>query len=195
LMQELDLEVAGEFILMAATLIRIKAKMLLPRDTTDEDEEEEDPRAELVRQLLEYKRFKEVSESFMEIENHQRRIFPRIYFNWMKKYEEKDDEHDEFLKDVTLFDLLTAFKSVLDNMPKESMHEVGEVGVTIEEQISMLLNTVQKKERVVFSELMKDLKGRVAVVVTFIAILELIRTHQIMVQQTSLFSEIYICRR
>lgn len=195
MMQELDLEVAGEFILMAATLIRIKARMLLPRDTTDEDEEEEDPRAELVRQLLEYKRFKEVSESFMEIEEHQRRIFPRLYFGWMKKYEEKEEDDDEFLKDVTLFDLLTAFKSVLDNMPKDSVHDVGEIGVTIEEQIVMLLNKVQKKERVAFSELMKDLKERVAVVVTFIAVLELIRTHKIMVQQTSLFGEIYICRR
>jgi segregation and condensation protein A len=193
-MQELDLEIAGEFILMAATLIRIKAQMLLPKETVEEDAEEEDPRAELVRQLLEYKRFKEVAESFVEIEEKQRRIFPRVYFKWAKQYEAEESD-EEFLKDVSIFDLLTAFKFVLDNMPKESQHQVGAIGVTIEDQIANLLKLLEDNERLVFSELMKKYQERVTVVVTFSAMLELIRMHRIVIQQASLFGEIYICRR
>ncbi len=193
-MQELDLEIAGEFILMAATLIRIKAKMLLPKETDEEELEEEDPRAELVRQLLEYKRFKEVAESFVEIEEKQRRIFPRVYFKWAKKYEAEETD-EEFLKDVSIFDLLTAFKSVLDNMPKDSSHQVGAIGVTIEEQIANLLKLLEENERLVFSDLIKKYQERITIVVTFVAILELIRTHRIVIQQASLFGEIYICRR
>jgi segregation and condensation protein A len=193
-MQVLDLEIAGEFILMAATLIRIKAQMLLPKEAAEEDAEEEDPRAELVRQLLEYKRFKEVAESFVEIEEKQRRIFPRVYFRWAKKYEEEETE-EEVLRDITLFDLLTAFKSVLENMPKESQHQVGAIGVTIEDQIANLLKLLEDNERLVFSELMKKYQERVTVVVTFSAMLELIRMHRIVIQQASLFGEIYICRR
>jgi segregation and condensation protein A len=194
LMQELDLEIAGEFILMAATLIRIKAKMLLPKEAVEEDAEEEDPRAELVRQLLEYKRFKEVAESFIEIEEKQRRIFPRVYFKWAKKYEEEDTE-EEVLKDISIFDLLTAFKSVLENIPKESLHQVGGIGVTIEDQITNVLKLLEENERLIFSDLMKKYQERVTIVVTFVAILELIRTHKIVIQQASLFGEIYICRR
>ena len=92
---------AGEFILMAATLIRIKVRMLLPRDPDVEEEDDEDPRTELVRQILEYKRFKEVAESLNDYEDRQRRKFPRIYFDWEKKYENKkiimkapDTDHD-----------------------------------------------------------------------------------------------------
>jgi segregation and condensation protein A len=193
-MQELDLEIAGEFILMAATLIRIKAKMLLPKEIDEEEMEEEDPRVELVRQLLEYKRFKEVAESFVEIEEKQRRIFPRVYFKWAKKYEAEETD-EEFLKDVSIFDLLTAFKSVLDNMPKDSSHQVGAIGVTIEDQIANLLELLENNERLVFSDLMKKYQERITIVVTFVAILELIRTHRIVIQQASLFGEIYICRR
>lgn len=174
---------------MAATLIRIKVKMLLPKDT--EEEEEEDPRAELVRQILEYKRFKEVAESLTDMETQQRRLFPRSYFEWEKKYEKKEI----VLKDVTMFDLLTAFKYVLDNIPKTTVHEIGPAGPTIENQIQFLLNLLEEKGRICFRELMSELKKRVAIVVTFVAILELIRTHRIIVQQVSIFGEIWISKK
>ncbi len=190
-MRELDLEVAGEFILMAATLIRIKVKMLLPRNVEEEEGEEEDPRAELVRQILEYKRFKEVAESLTDLETQQRRLFPRSYFEWEKKYEKKEI----ILQDVTMFDLLTAFKYVLDHIPKTTVHEVGPTGPTIEEQIQFLLKLLEKKERICFKELMSELKERITIVVTFVAILELIKTHRILVQQASIFGEIWISRK
>lgn len=191
LMRELDLEVAGEFILMAATLIRIKVSMLLPR-REEEGEEEEDPRVELVRQLLEYKRFKEVAESLSSMEERQRRVFSRSDFEWGKAYLEEAGE--EVLHEVTLFDLLTAFKVVLDHMPRVTVHEVSGVGVTLEEQIAYLLSVLRDRERISFWELMSELKERVVIVVTFMAILELIRTHRILVQQVSVFGEIWILR-
>ena len=195
IMKELDLEVAGEFILMAATLIQIKVRMLLPR-SEEEGEEEEDPRAELVRRLLEYKRFKEVAESLTEIETQQRRLFPRTFFGWIKKYQGKDKASNaEFLKDVTLFDLLSAFKTVLDNMPKVTAHEVSSIGVTIEDQIKFILDEIKEKERIGFREMMVQMKERVIIIVTFMAILELIRTHQIRIQQASIFGEIWILRQ
>ena len=193
LMEELDLEVAGEFILMAATLIQIKVKMLLPCDLSVPDEEETDPRADLVRQLLEYKRFKEVADSLTDIEDRQRRLFPRSYFDWQKKY--RREEQEVILKEVSLFDLLTAFKLVIDNMPQEFYHEVGEIGPTVEEQIEFLDVQLQKKEQISFMDLMKRLKNRVTVVVTFMAILEMIRTRRIMVRQNEIFGDIWIMTR
>lgn len=195
LMRELDLEIAGEFIFMAATLIQIKVRMLLPRTEEEGEEVEEDPRAELVRQLLEYKRYKEVAESMSDLETQQRRQFPRQFFDWTKKYKKTVDVTDEeFMRDVTLFDLLSAFKDVLENMPKITSHQIGVVGVTIEEQIEFLIQTVAEKERIGFRELMKELKERVAVIVTFMAILECIRTHRISIQQADIFGEIWITK-
>jgi segregation and condensation protein A len=190
-MRELDLEVAGEFILMAATLIQIKVRMLLPVHE-EEEEVEGDPRADLVRRLLEYKRFKEVAENLIDIEERQRRLFPRNNFNWEKTHIKGDDQEEDVLPEVTLFDLLTAFKTVLDNIPKVTPHQVDMPNITIDDQIEFLLHTIQEKKRIAFSALFKDLKDRIVIIVTFMAILELIRTHQIRVQQAVLFGEIWI---
>jgi len=191
LMRELDLEIAGEFILMAATLIQIKVRMLLPRDNVEEEGEEEDPRAELVRQLLDYQRFKEVSEELYQKENTRRRIFTRAYFEWEKQYEEKEI----VLKDLTLFDLLTAFKSALDKAPKVDTHTVTTVVVTIEDQIAYIEQKLSENQRIIFGELMAEFKERIVIIATFLAILHLIRDNKIRVQQASLFSEIYILKR
>jgi len=197
LMRELNLEVAGEFILMAATLIQIKVRMLLPKPEIEEDEEEEDLRATLVQQLLEYKRFKEVSEALRDIEERQCRFYPRSYFNWLRRYEKGIDGEfdDSVLRDVTLFDLLKAFKSVIDNMPKVTSHEVKAPVATIDEQIDYVLGELSKSEKIAFSDLMKRLKDRVVIIVTFLAVLELIRTHKILLHQASLFGEIWLQRR
>jgi segregation and condensation protein A len=194
LMRELDLEVAGEFILMAATLIQIKVRMLLPRPETMEGEEaEEDPRAELVRQLLEYKKYKEVADHLMEMEDQQRRFFPRTRFEWEKKFADDEQDLTEIaLKDVTLFDLLTAFKGVLDAMPKKTVHEVGLSGPSIEDQISYVTRMVGEKKRIMFRELVAPFLNRVVLIVTFMAMLELIRTHRIVIQQADLFGDIWI---
>lgn len=193
LMQELDLDIAGEFILMAATLIQIKVKMLLPKPEGGEEEEEGDPRAELVRQLLEYKRFKEVAEDLTDLEDRQRRMFPRTYFEWQKTF--KQEGREVVLKEMSLFDLLQAFKSVLDHIPEQSFHSVKAMQVTLEEQIEFMNKMLQDRERIAFSDLMTNFQERIVVIVTFMAILELIRTRRISVHQSSVFEEIWIVRR
>jgi len=193
LMKELDLDIAGEFILMAATLIQIKVKMLLPKPEGGEEEEEGDPRAELVRQLLEYKRYKEVAEDLTDLEDRHRRMFPRTYFEWQKSF--KQEGREVVLKEMSLFDLLQAFKSVLDHLPDQSFHSVKTTEVTLEEQIAFLNSMLQDRERIAFSDLMTNLRERIVVIVTFMAILELIRTRRISVHQSSVFEEIWIVRR
>ena len=196
LMKELDLEIAGEFILMAATLIQIKVRMLLPRPHVEGEEEAEDPRAELVRQLLEYRRFKEVAESMVDLEARQLRKFSRQDFEWTRPFRGAEEvSNEELLRDVTLFDLLSAFKIVLDNMPKVTHHEVATSGMTVDHQIDFLLEAVETKERVSFFEVVSALVYRVEIVVTFMAILELVKRHKIRFQQAEAFGDIWILKR
>lgn len=186
LMKELDLDLASEFILMAAILIRIKVKMLLPRD---EIEEEEDPREELVSALLEYKKYKEAALNLRGKEEQEQVFFPRSDFSFVDK-----DESVEPLKDADLFDLLMAFKKVLDNQPRESFHSIEFQKVDLEQRIQYILDYLADKEKVSFEELFEDNPVRLVLVVTFMAILELIRLHEIRVMQRKHFSRIFILK-
>lgn len=190
-MRELDLEVAGEFILMAATLIQIKVRMLLPEPEDGSEDEEEDPRAELVRRLVEYKCFKEVAESMESFEVHQRRLFSRAYFEWEKQYKKTE----VVLREVSMVDLMRAFKTAMENIPSVTAHEVSAIGPTIEGQIEFLMRRLTEKELTRFGELFEELKDKITIIVTFMAILELIRTHRILIQQSSIFGEIYLSAR
>lgn len=188
----LDLEAASEFILLAATLIRIKAKMLLPRPKTDEDEEIIDPRMELVTRLLEYKRFKEVAFKFGELEDTRSKLYNRGY------YTEADEEFSDEIdlgKDVSLFSLINTFKQVLDLMPKETFHEVEDIQISLEEQVDYILNHLNETKQVSFFELISQLKDRLIVIVTFIALLELIKRGEIITRQSVPFGEIWIVRK
>jgi len=183
LMRQLDLKVAGEFILMAATLIRIKARMLLP--VAEGVEEEEDPREELVHQLLEYKRFKEIASSLSLKEEEQRKLYPRSCFDSV-------EVSPNPAKEVSLFDLLWAFREVLKRLPETKPYEVEPVSVTVEEQIDFVLSFLATREKVSFFELVSRIEKRVVMIVTFVAILELIRTGRIKVRQSRPFEEIWI---
>lgn len=187
MMKSLDLEVAGEFVLMAATLIRIKAQMLLPK--TDEEETEEDPRAQLVSALLEYKKYKEVSFVLKQKEKEQAQSFPRSDFSYLQLENEKKDEIE-----VSLSDLLSAFKEVWDSLPKEIFHRVKIQEVRLNQRIDHILNLLKNREKVKFAELFLDNPIRLVMVVTFIAILELIRLRKIKVIQRRSFSQIWVYR-
>ncbi len=190
LMKMLDLEVAGEFIEMVAILMNIKARMLLPKPLGMSDEEYEDPRTELVERLIEYQRFKEVAGEMYEFETKQRKIFNRKYFKKIELPNEDTDE--EYLSDVTLFDLLLAFKKALDNMPKVTYHEVKKIDVTIEEQTEFIMKKISAQTMILFSELMQEIKERIVIVVTFLAILEMIKAKVIVVRQSGVFEDIRI---
>ncbi len=169
--QMLDLDLAGDFIVMAATLMQIKVKMLLPRE---EGEEEEDPRAELVRRLLEYKRFKEAAESLEFLDDEARKIYYRQGFHSDPKRIMLEDQ-EEGLKDITLFNLITSFKKVMDHLPKKVYHDVELTNVTIDEQISYLLDFFRVRNEGTFLEVISHMTEKIRIVVTVIALLELMK--------------------
>jgi len=190
LMKILDLEVAGEFIEMVASLMSIKARMLLPKPVFGDDEDVEDPRTELVQRLLEYKKFKEAALEMSDFEDIRRKLYSRKYF--LKPDEENPVSPEEYLQNVTLFDLLLAFKKALDNMPKVTYHEVRKIEVTVEEQIDYILTTLAAQGNILFSGLIEKLKDRIVVIVTFLALLELIKLRKIFVSQSRVFEDIKI---
>lgn len=190
LMKILDLEVAGEFIEMVASLMNIKARMLLPKPVFGDENDVEDPRTELVQRLLEYKKFKEAASEMSEFEDHRRKMYSRKFF--LKPGDEKSSSTEEYLQNVTLFDLLLAFKKALDNMPKVTYHEVKKIEITIEEQTDYILNILDAQPNILFSELIEKLKNRIVIIVTFLALLDLIKLRKIIVRQSRVFDDIKI---
>ncbi len=172
LLQELDLEVAGDFIVMAAELMQIKVKMLLPK--APGEEEEEDPRAELVRRLLEYKRFKEASVVLERLEYEQTKLFYRQGFHSDPKKVSLDDQ-EEGLKDITMFNLMAAFKRVLDSVPKRIYHDIELLNVTIDEQMSYIADVFRVREETTFFELVAHMTEKIRIIVTIIAMLEMVK--------------------
>lgn len=178
LMEELDLDVASEFILMASMLMSIKAKMMLPRQEEDGEEiDESDPRYELVQKLLEYKRYKEMAIKMTDLDDEARKKYKRGY----PEADNVDQQASgEALKDVTLFDLISAFRKVLTDIERQRIvHKVEKVETTIEQQSEFVLNRLSKSGRQSFSKLCKELTSRVIIVVTFLAVLEMIKEQQI----------------
>lgn len=190
-MESLDLEVAGEFLVMAADLMQIKVKMLLPPEPGEE--EEQDPRANLVKRLVEYKRFKEAAVGMTAQEEAQRKVYYRSYFDADPRVTSEAEE-DESLRDVSLFDLISSFKFAIERMPKKFVHEIVRLNVTLEEQIDYVLDFFSRRSEATFYELVKDMSEKIRVVVTFIALLELIRSQRIVVRQSETFGELSIMR-
>jgi len=186
LMTTLNLEVAGEFILMAATLIRIKTRMLLPRDIDNPDEL--DPREELIAALIEYKKYKEAGDILREKALIEERNFippsPVGEINGKRSLSEA----------TTFFDLLTAFKEVLSKRHDEAFHEVYTEEVSIEDRIAYIIKLLRKKEFAIFKELFADIPVKIVAVVTFIALLELARVQRVTICQLKPFTELRVYR-
>lgn len=178
LMEELDLDIASEFILMASMLMSIKAKMMLPQDVVEDDElDEEDPRYKLVQKLLEYKRYKEMAEKMTVIDEEVRQ---KYYRGFSGADDVEKQATGEALKDVTLFDLIAAFQKVATDIKrKKSYHRVEKVSHTIEEQAEFVLRTLQEFGKRSFQQLCEKMTNRIAVVVTFLALLEMLKEQQI----------------
>lgn len=179
LMEELDLDVASEFILMASMLMSIKAKMMLPKEDNGEGGEldENDPRYELVQRLLEYKRYKEMAGKMSSIEEDAQKQFYRGY-NGADEVEKQAT--GEALRDVTMFDLMTAYKKVLmDVKNKNRKHHVEKIQVTVEEQAEYVLERLHKSGKTLFYDMCMELQNRTKIIVTFLAILEMLKERQI----------------
>ncbi len=192
IMQILDLDVAGDFIVTASTLMQIKARMLLPRNENGEDEEE-DPRADLVRRLLEYKRYKEMSFKLARLEARQTKLYNRTNFRYDER-EIEDDEDEDILKNVTLFDLIASFKRAIDKMPRIKHHSIEKVPVTVEEQMNLIYDKLEKEGKLAFYRLISNMR-RIEIVVTFIAILEMARSNRISFEQRTPYEDFVILKQ
>ena len=186
MMQMLDLDVAGEFLVMAATLMRIKARMLLPASPVEEEEETEDPREELVRRLLEYKRFKEAAQALREREEQRRLVFERGFS------EIAMDNGEVVLEEATLFDLMDALRQALSRVSEVPVHEVEAEKLDVVRKIAEISRLLRAKGKVLFSELLEHCRSRLEIIGTFISILELVRTGRAGTVQRRLFGEIWI---
>ncbi|MDD5745844.1 MAG: segregation/condensation protein A [Candidatus Omnitrophica bacterium] len=187
LMRLLDLNIAGEFLVMAATLIHIKSKMLLPPDETEAEEAEEaDPRAELVRKLLEYKKFKEVAGYLEQRESIQRKIFKRVNPAGGIEGEE------EVFFETSVFDLIAAFSKALKDVPRDVFREIIEDEFTVEGKIHDLLHLLVEKRQLSLNELFLCSKNKYEIIVTFLGVLELIRQKEVVAAQKGLFGDVMV---
>jgi segregation and condensation protein A len=187
LMRRLNLAVAGEFIDMAATLMRIKARMLLPRAAAEDEEAAEDPRTELVRQLLEYQRFKEASEQLEARLRSWQEHFPR---NVQVDLPAEEEDPGVFLREVNLFDLARYFKAAMERMPVIRTYELQREPVSLEDQKALIRASFDRHGKLRFSHLIRKLETKLEVVITFLAILDMIQKGELAVVQTELFGEI-----
>ena len=191
-LEMLDLEIAGEFILMAATLMHIKTKMLLPVDETEEKAlEEADPREELVKKLLEYKTFKEAAGELKEMHLRQKDIFTRSPGIQNTRLQAKEEE-DGF--EASLFDLITAFTKVLKEIPRTTFHQVIKDEFTVSDKIHDILHALVAKPAILFHDLFKGVKNKGEIVAIFLALLELVKLKEVLVKQSGPFKEIEVIR-
>lgn len=184
MMKLLDLDVIGEFLVMAATLMKIKSRMLLPQEEAIE-EEIEDPRSELVEQLLEYEMYKERAKTFKELEETQSKLFTRP---------PAGIPASEPTFEASLFDLLTAFRNVMKEKAPEIVREIVPFKITLEEKVDQILERLKKKDRISFSLLFKECLSKGELIVTFLALLELIKQRRVRIHQPKLFGEIAVYR-
>ena len=187
LMQTLNLDMAGEFLVMAATLIHIKSRMLLPESDaeTDEEEEDGDPREELMKRLLEYQRFKEAAG-----ELGQRDVLTRDVF--VRATAPMEKPAPTAFRELSVFELLTALRRVLERLPKDEFHEVTLEKITVREKMTLVLERLRVDGQVMFESLFTDAGTRMAVIVTFLAMLELVKIRAIRIFQDRLDGPIII---
>jgi segregation and condensation protein A len=189
----LDLEIAGEFLVMAATLMYIKSRELLPVDQqvqVEGEDEGEDPRWELIRQLVEYKKFKDAAAQLQVMEDRQENIFPRLPGKLVF-----ESDAPTARPETSIFDLLNAVNTVLKRFGQiEDARGIFEDQWTVSEKIEHLMRMIAQHGRLKFSELFEGVSTRSEVVVTFLALLELIRLKQLVCTQSEAFGEIEIFR-
>lgn len=195
-LQELDLEVTSEFIVMAATLIEIKSKMLLPKTENEKDDDDElDPRDELVQKLIEYKKYKQVADQLKEREDIQQ----KVYYKPKEEIEYYGDERQLLLDNVKLYDIFCAFERVIKKfetkdpeISEKRIRTIKRDEMTIEEAMHKIRNLVSTGEKISFFSLFDGYYSKTAIVVTFLAVLELVKMSDITVEQDDNFGELYL---
>jgi segregation and condensation protein A len=178
-LKELDIDLAGEFLFMAAELAHIKSRLLLPDDAGEEEETEEDPRADLVRRLLEYQQFKEASNDLLS-----RKMLGRDVFTQQAREKVADDVDGPVEGNV--YELIEAFSKVLENVPSENFHDVAVDRISVNERIYQIIGMMKKGMTKTLEEILGRELTRYNIVVTFLAMLEMCRLRMIKVYQTQM---------
>jgi segregation and condensation protein A len=194
LMQLLDLNIVGEFLVMAATLMQIKSKMLLPAEELASQEEEEDPRAELVKRLLEYEKFKQIAQNLKEREASQQEVFKRPKNEEAKVASSGPAEDEDKYFEANIFDLISAFSRALKDVPREVFYEVIKDQYTVEQKVHDILHLLLVETEIKLSNLFAKTKSKMEIIVIFLAILELAKMKEIIAYQKSQFEDIVILR-
>jgi segregation and condensation protein A len=195
IMKTLNLSMAGEFLVMAATLLYIKSRTLLPKEEPIDPEDEEviDPRSELVRQLIEYERFKDAAGSLVTRERIWKDSFTREPLPLPKKTEEEED--DVWTEDLQIFDLLSALQGILDRAPSDTYVEVSRENWTVEGRIQVVMERLETEATIPFEALFEEQWSRPLIIVTFLGLLELVRMNLVRLFQPEWFGAIHVTRR
>jgi len=196
LMRELNLNVAAEYLHMASTLVRLKARELLPSAEVSKEEAEEDgiyTREQLIQQLLEYRKFKEAAKSLRMFEAAQAGSFPR---GTPDEVEADASAPEDSIGNISVFDLLAAFRRVLEQAAEEKPSHVVKIdNAKLDDRIEYVLELLAEDDEVPFERLFADDRRRIVLVVTFMAILELVKMQEIVFRQEENFAKIFVCRR
>ena len=187
--KRLNMIIAGEFIVMASTLMRIKARMMIPRVELDDHGDAIDPRTELMQQLIDYKRFRNAADLLNNMANERGQHYKRkVVF----QIDDNDDNLESFFKDVSLFDLARLFKNSMDSKPVLSPFELNKEPIKLEQQKELILSYFDGDGKLSFNNLLGILKSRMEIIVTFLAILDLVKEGSCTIFQADIFSDIQL---
>ena len=187
--KKLDISIAGEFLFMASMLLRIKTQMLLPRKIDEEGFEIDDPRIDLVAQLIEYKKFKSIAHQLKQIHEDNKNIFFR---SDSKVVYDKSNQVSDYLKEVTLYNISKIFKKAIDNAPTVDTFKIYKEIVSLKKQKSFIISLFKDKDILSLKKLVKRLKDKMEIIVTFLALLEMIKEGEIICHQKQNFDDIEI---
>jgi|TARA_B110000438_G_scaffold36886_2_gene36647 segregation and condensation protein A len=186
--KKVNMAIAGEFIVMASTLMRVKARMMIPRPELDDEGEVIDPRAELMNQLIDYKRFRDVAEMLEMMSIKRSQVTPRQFEQEILEIEGND--LGSILHDVSLYDLARVFKEAMENRPVISQFELSREPIRLEEQKEFIFKHFDGEGRLRFSTLIDKLATRMELIVTFLAVLDMVRDGTCTFDQSSTFGDI-----
>lgn len=193
-----DMDNMSEFIVMATTLLEIKSKMLLPKIKDENNQNDKDPREELVKKLIEYKKFKNIADDFRKREKSSSFIYFKSKNNNLKFFEDNEESFEEFMKNVTLEDIFKAFENVMNRKEakidhvRNSFKSVERDLYTIDEKIDYIRDLIFLTPKITFKSIFRKSVAKTEIVVTFLALLELIKMKDIFVEQDKTFGEIII---
>jgi segregation and condensation protein A len=189
LMKELNLEIAGDFLVMAATLIHVKSRMLLPPAEDESDEFVEDPRSELVKRLLEYEAYKETSSQLRKRED----IWKNVFHRGLPDIDSFEFEQEPVLFEASVFDLISAFQKLLEKAP-EAVREITREKLTVAERINFIIERLDKEDGIKFEDLFEGGYTKIILLVTFLAMLEIVRLGLVKIYQEKAFDSIWLLK-